>query len=1502
MPRLHQLSAAQLHAVLSKRGRVPDTLHSHAYYVEECRKRGLFEISQYELDKATAAPSQGPLMVDLAVHELSLLPGAIRQQPFRLLIRVEPAGLRDAPLETPAVTPPYSGAARIDWSHSLPVASGGKTWEALRQALDGPPQKADVRFLLCDAANPRGASLGEAFVNLQQLLRENEDAERRQLHLLDMRKARVGSLVVRVRALDALRAVDAASTIAPDTASIPTSTLTTQQLITLLEQRGISLPRATQSHAYYVELCRTNGFTDLSPDEARLASLAPHDAPARATRAAPVATSGSAAPPPPAAIELHIDEIQMRPAASAARVASLRVDVHGLETRVLRTPSIVPPYGNSRSLVSWSHTAHLERGGADWARLARGLAEAASTSPDLTLTLLDATTRAPLGEAKYSLRRLLTAGVERSTEKARDLDVTDPHGKPVAVLFVRVRALEAMRAIEADARAAGGRTPVEQLDAEQLEKVHHGFHAPPLLYASLTHRTTTNTLFLPLTSQLLRARQVRLPSSATPYSHHFLLEECRAAGIHDVDAAEAAGLVVAPPAQHLSLRLIDLTLTPRAVRSIRPRSVRVRTDFLGLPEPHEILETAAVVPPSDGGRMRLDWAYDLPLRPGSRAWAELRPPGNDMTRRLMLFVEEAASGAPLGDAFLSLEPLRHAAAERPLQTLQVLDREQNKIGEITVEMLALDAVNAVLREPSPTNSAGTPSKDRRRPPGIDAPQQSETEEAHQLFTVTIPSDARPGELVVVEVDGQRYEVQPPEGLGANDSFEVHLPTPSDSAPPTPSADPSRPRRRRLVPVGGGADELSSSCGDLSPQRRAQQRNKQPSEAERNRAKVKLYSEKLRKEQQTKIEEARLRQQQVRQRDRPPSAGSELDQAHAAAAIQRRSDSSSLPPPAPQPPPTRSRSRVEPSIQSERTRDAEAYEARAAARPPDEGRTAPTEMEHALLVAFERLGEANAQLNSQQAVRTKLEAQLHAAQQQIGSLQKELREVQLELAEAKKLLRGGGGGGGDGARPEGSARPASSEAARGYSEQQRRRLQKLYQLKADEALTLQRRLMEAGERTEAEMRARLQAEKQSYETRRRLAEIQASLDQERRHNAAIAQERELLIEELKNLKFDYTEQAIVLEAERQMRLAQEPVKEVPSPKKARPAATATAPSCSSPPPSVKADDCDAPAPQAAPAPRRRRFEADDMSGADAHLQSAAGRQDTEANDVAAPDDSPTKSRLPIRSCSPERTAKAAKAAGCKSLGASLSSVRSAGGCSLGASMSSARSSITSHRLGASLEEFSVEPLRDSLSSSLKLPLQTGQDKMLAIRMRNMAEELSNALLQQERLYKKQHAASRHHSESVTTRAASTFSTREPSIPTHDYKAPRMAAQPSCASRDDRHTDASTPRATPTVCAKDISITTHDSSAPPVKALPSRTSRESGEAATPRAAPTISSRETSIATHDPKEPPMTAQPSHTGAATPRAAPTISSREASITTHDSTATTRAQLSCVSRDGDAK
>ena len=89
--------------------------------------------------------------------------------------------------------------------------------------------------------------------------------------------------------------------------------------------------------------------------------------------------------------------------------------------------------------------------------------------------LLPGACSARIGEAKISLRALLRSGHETS---ATQLDVLNNDRRVAATLFLSLRALDAMRMIEAAARGVrpeqartDGRTPIENLEARELEEV-----------------------------------------------------------------------------------------------------------------------------------------------------------------------------------------------------------------------------------------------------------------------------------------------------------------------------------------------------------------------------------------------------------------------------------------------------------------------------------------------------------------------------------------------------------------------------------------------------------------------------------------------------------------------------------------------------------------------------------------------------------------------------------------------------------------------------------------------------------------------------------------------------------------------------------------------------------------------------------------------------------------------------------------------------------------------
>ena len=227
---VRHLTTSQLQTVLRGRNvRLPEgSTQSHAYYVELCRSHGLVEVTAAELaGGAPAAVGFGGAggvtqQVVLGVQELVLSAephGASR----RLGVRVEALGMEEAPLETAAMLGRGGDAMRFNWSHSIPVAAGNRAWGALARALaTAREEDSDVYFTVRDADT--GSSVGEAYVNLEKLLRGGVDYHMEVLQILDNASRPLGHLSVSVRALDALRLVQSADAIGTREAMHPQQT------------------------------------------------------------------------------------------------------------------------------------------------------------------------------------------------------------------------------------------------------------------------------------------------------------------------------------------------------------------------------------------------------------------------------------------------------------------------------------------------------------------------------------------------------------------------------------------------------------------------------------------------------------------------------------------------------------------------------------------------------------------------------------------------------------------------------------------------------------------------------------------------------------------------------------------------------------------------------------------------------------------------------------------------------------------------------------------------------------------------------------------------------------------------------------------------------------------------------------------------------------------------------------------------------------------------------
>ena len=325
---------------------------------------------------------------------------------------------------------------------------------------------------------------------------------------------------------------------------------------------------------------------------------------------------------------------------------------------------------------------------------------------------------------------------------------------------------------------------------------------------------------------------------------------------------------------------------------------------------------------------------------------------------------------------------RHAGGvDYHTEILTLLDEAHRPVGHLGVSVRAIDALRAVQAAGlAPTPGAAPARRRRRGGAGSPVPERGEVAAETKTLQVVVPPGTRPGASLQVDAGGgSLYDVVVPEGVRPGESMTITV--------PAPPKDEKLARRRR---AGSEAGRPGEKPGEPSPGRR----HKQPSEADRRAAHSKQYSDNLRQKQLADREARRRREAAAQRRAPSASAGAPPPppEDSAAAIIQRRFRTGSprttpgAPPPPPLggPPPPLPASRQDSyvSMRSASSRPSTAPGAGAAAPPPPSGLppglppgTAPTEVEHTLLVAFERLGTAHAQLLQQQERAAALERQL-----------------------------------------------------------------------------------------------------------------------------------------------------------------------------------------------------------------------------------------------------------------------------------------------------------------------------------------------------------------------------------------------------------------------------------------------------------------------------------------------------------------------------------------------
>jgi len=1071
--------------------------------------------------------------IEIGVHQVKLAPSLSRypNTPRALSVRVESRcvlGPEEPPLETRTVHGP-SGTVptRFDFSERLPLNRGDPSWARLGLALSGRPEASDLLFVLRDPVT--GKTLGNTSVNLRKLLDSSSERHEQTVSVRDAAGISCAELTITVKALDALMKVDKGETSSP-----------------------VRAPGSDSSR------CDRDG----GGSDGRLSSCG-----GCADAEVEVVVVD---------MRLQLPRGQLMPRRVAVKIEALGMEEEGMP---LETGGIEPASG-APLRFDWSHTLPLRRGGRAWEALGTAVRGADPQGLDLYFVLVDPTTGDALGEAPLSLKPLLDFKGTPYKFHSQQLLIRDTNGRSLAQLNVKVRAFDALRLVSEEVEAKY--EPPKRVDDLSPDELHAVLAARG---EKLPGRSQQKAWYL----ELCARRRIRT------IEHIELVEATRQGGrvavrSEDEVAAELLG--------KLAITVEEVGLASSTIRQQKPRSVAVRVSAFGLEANHEQLVTRGMTP-NGTQPMRYNWKKELLVTSkdgvGDRAWeclAEAVADARQAGARLEIgFSVVDASGMALGDAFFDLSPLlivtdRAQAPERTRQRLVLLDSRQLEAGYVVVSVHALDVLRLIENNPS-VPAAAT---------------------AHRTDSVIVraPSTMMPGEPMIVIHHGKEYEVPVPSGLRPGQTFKVELParvgrsvkagrSGNSQAAPSPGScgsghydddsernlnAPGRTRARwGEEPAtadyqvghdsrGSGGAEASTSTAETSRARR------QEYDAQRKASSRPVV--------QPRSAEALSPSRDGQAYDRTEHTSSSRDaprhspsQSGSAEAARTHEVDAGLP----------ARGRwgshgpLSLSMPSTCNMSAQAHAAASAILGRGGGvgcdGTVPTEVEHALIVAFERLGQANAQMQLQRTSRAKLERDLSIAREHIQLTGKQLRrltaernaQVQLinELSGIKPRsssqhshhtlhgdrvgatarvggMRGAGGMCDSGAAPNDATSDTTLAAvpidARGYTEQLRRRLGRVAAMKDEEVQGLERKLIDAHEVALLEAKERERADRQSVDSLRRLSEVSALLDTERRHSAVVAAEREWLQSQVAELQFALQEQAILLESEQQMRYAHE----------------------------------------------------------------------------------------------------------------------------------------------------------------------------------------------------------------------------------------------------------------------------------------------------------------------------------------------------------------------------
>jgi len=167
-------------------------------------------------ERVPPSDQTAPADLHIEVHGVELDPGLMKKterERLQLWLEVDVFGLHEEGLV--AVSDrcrPMNAEVPLKIDQRFIAEPGMPLWKPLREALKtAEEQDSDVYFVLRGSGEEGGAAasggveLGTAHVNLEQLQKRGRDVVRERLSVIDTQERKVASLVVSVRALDALR-------------------------------------------------------------------------------------------------------------------------------------------------------------------------------------------------------------------------------------------------------------------------------------------------------------------------------------------------------------------------------------------------------------------------------------------------------------------------------------------------------------------------------------------------------------------------------------------------------------------------------------------------------------------------------------------------------------------------------------------------------------------------------------------------------------------------------------------------------------------------------------------------------------------------------------------------------------------------------------------------------------------------------------------------------------------------------------------------------------------------------------------------------------------------------------------------------------------------------------------------------------------------------------------------------------------------------------------------